>query len=807
MLDRRELLASAGAIAATVGGGAAAGARPAAASAKRGSDIRLLRLVDDDGAELLEGGRRAIVRRGELFGPWTLMEMVPSGGDFVVLEDFSRRDDGHLLIVGRDGVLHDFPKTAEPTADETGGRHLGFSRADVAASAHDLLGETLLRKGDPDYAEVARAFPPIRHIWGDTYNFLGSPETMDKVWFQYGGKSPNFDPAVHQRSIEKVRADGLVRDGLVGGALPVLRFVYPEGEGDWSEMLAFAPLHMVEGNPRFQPVWYRVSRIEGGRLKWSRTIDSFLPFPPRAADDPRRFYADLLALKTDWDTQLAEAMTIDVPERRVVDMARFGLIRAIMTRSAGDPKYGVADKNYANSEHDGFPDTFTVETEAMLEWGLSGRAGDYIDNYFGRFVRADGSILYRGPETGQFGRMLTIAAQYAERGGDPNRLLRHRAKLDGIAQVLLLLRARALRLSSDDAAYGMLSAWSEADSCLEPQPQRYMQPYFSNSTEAARGLRDLGRVWKSIGRGVGDAALVEWGRKLSDAAEQLRKDIATATQRSLLRSDGRTVLPAIAGVKEPMDVAFRRDRSDPQWRSYRAYMEMLHSGNLAPEQVRLVVDYRTQHHDVIAGIPMAYGYATGEMAGFLSYGHGYGLIQADRVPEALLLAYSHMAHQHTRGMWMAPETRKVLTDEPAAPYCSPAQLVPSLVWKWLLVFEEPEAETLWLAKGAPRAWFRDGETIAVARAPTRWGRVGYAIRPRLREGMIEATINLPAAAMSAEVRLRLRAPKGLTLAEVRLDGRPWTRFDPKEETILLPPGMPGSIGIVAHYAGKAVERG
>ena len=131
-----------------------------------------------------------------------------------------------------------------------------------------------------------------------------------------------------------------------------------------------------------------------------------------------------------------------------MNMARFGLVRAMMTRQAGSPKYGAVDKNYGGTEHDGFQDTFTVETEAMLEWGLIDRAGQYIDNYFGAFVRDDGSILYRGPETGQFGRMLTVTAQYFSSGGDAALLLKHRGRIDAVAHYLLRLRATALALPS-----------------------------------------------------------------------------------------------------------------------------------------------------------------------------------------------------------------------------------------------------------------------------------------------------------------------------------------------------------------------
>jgi hypothetical protein len=756
MLDRRQLLAGAAALA------AASAAKPARAAG--GPAFRIVRVLDD--AIVLADGRT--VRRGENAGDWTLVETAKG---FAVLEDFAHRE-GDMVFADAEGAWQVFPKTAEFTGAK--GSFLGHSKEAVFASPVDLLGSQILaRAGDPDYEEIATAFPPIRQVWLDTYNWIGTPETQDKIWFSYGGRSPNFDPAVYQPSVDAIRKAGQVWDGLLGGWLPVLRFVYPEANGDWTELLAFAPFRIDNGNPRIQPVWYRVARVESGKLKWLRHVDSYLPYPPRTADDPKAFYAELLDLRAGWNERLRGAMTVELPDNRMTDMARFSLVRAMMTRSAGFPKYGAVDKNYANNEHDGFPDTFTVETEAMLEWGLIERAGAYIDNYFGQFVRDNGTLLYRGPETGQFGRMLTVLAAYVERGGDPALLLKYRKRIDAITDILLTMRAKARELPAGDPARGMLVGWSEADAVLETDPQRYMQPYFSNSTEAARGFADLGRVWVRLGEGV-------QGQRLVEEAAALSADIQQAIKLSTLTVDSESSFPTIAGAREPFHVVLQRDKSDPQWRSYRSWMEMLHSGNLAPDQVANIVDYRARHHDTVLGLPMAYGYKTGESAGFLSYGHGYGLIQIDRVREALLMTYSHMAHQYTRGMWMAPETRKLLTDDWSAPYCGPATLVQPMMLKWLLVFEEPVKDELWLAKGCPRAWLEPGKRVAVKDAPTRWGRVSYTIEAK--RGRIEAEVELPET-MAAEVRLRLRAPR--PLRGVTIDGM---GAKVEGDTVLLRPG-------------------
>src|SRR5262249_21216232 len=146
-----------------------------------------------------DGAESVSVRRGAMIGAWTLVEILVDH-DYVVLEDFTQRA-GHMLFVNTEGVLHDFPKTAESTAIDYSKGFLGHSEAEVRASETDLLGAAILAQpGDPNYDAVAAVFQPIRKVWGDTYSFLGTPDTLDKVWFMYGGRSPNFDPAVYQPS-------------------------------------------------------------------------------------------------------------------------------------------------------------------------------------------------------------------------------------------------------------------------------------------------------------------------------------------------------------------------------------------------------------------------------------------------------------------------------------------------------------------------------------------------------------------------------------------------------------------------------
>ncbi|HSS99224.1 MAG TPA: hypothetical protein VLK33_19450, partial [Terriglobales bacterium] len=245
--------------------------------------FKLKRLIGAGSAEIEIGGKNTTARKGQLLDVWTLVEILPkqnaTQSDCIVLEDFSKIN-GDLIFVDARGVRIALPKSSETTTSESSKLYLGHTFDEVLNSAKDLLGEQLLAKSDdPEYGEVASAFEPIRKM--NTYSFVGTSETFDKVGVAYGGRTSNFDPAPYYPPINQIREKGRVLDGLVGGYLPVLRFVYPDDNGDWTEMIAFAPLRISNENKRIQPVWYRVTRIENNRLKWAKYVDSYHPFPPR----------------------------------------------------------------------------------------------------------------------------------------------------------------------------------------------------------------------------------------------------------------------------------------------------------------------------------------------------------------------------------------------------------------------------------------------------------------------------------------------------------------------------------------------
>jgi len=103
-----------------------------------------------------------------------------------------------------------------------------------------------------------------------------------------------------------------------------------------------------------------------------------------------------------------------------------------------------------------------------------------------------------------------------------------------------------------------------------------------------------------------------------------------------------------------------------------------------------------------------------------------------------------------------------------------------LLARWMLVFEEPSADVVWLAKGTPRSWLEEGKTIAVTNAPTRWGSLSFNLRSHLQAGNVEASIRWAAGARAPLVKLRLRVPAGHRINSVTANGKPWISSMPRK---------------------------
>ena len=222
---------------------------------------------------------------------------------------------------------------------------------------------------------------------------------------------------------------------------------------------------------------------------------------------------------------------------------------------------------------------------------------------------------------------------------------------------------------------------------------------------------------------------------------------------------------------------------------------MLYSGALTHGQVEDI--YNTMAHggvnrSLVLGCP---GW-NNSVSSRAPFGLAYGLLQHDMIPRFLLHFYAMSAHAYTRGTWTPPESSNFTDrDRPTRTYASTGVHIVPIYLKWMLVFEEPETRTLWLAKATPRDWLRPGEApIAVQHATTRYGRVCFALSAATAGAggyVVRANVTLPASfgtagsKPSGGVRLRIRAPveHAGRMSGVTVGGKAWAGFDAATETV------------------------
>jgi hypothetical protein len=754
--------------------------------AKGASEIRTLlpikartpgfKVIDLDAVQqkavvLDAAGKELSLLKHQKIGPWALMAVIEEGNRRIaVFEDIEDRK-GSLVYLAGEGIVASLPKSLERTSFPAETLYGGHKPDEIIKNRKDILGEEVLAlSGDPTFERVAPLLPPLR-----VPTFVGTRYSIDKPTFDYGAFSDEIYVDVGKvfPEIAAARKKLEVYEGIVGGWLPVPRFLFPAGEKRAWDVVIFA-----EENPaKFwtQPLWFRILLIEDGQVKEAHHFYHHLPYPPRGEPQAQDFYRALLKVNTEWQKALDPPMKIEVPEQTINDFCRHALAMEMITRVGNHPKYGYPPLGginvfggYGYSNVDTFQDVFNSSVITFSEWGLFNIAKGYIDDYFSESVRDDGSIDTRGPETGQYGLMLAAVAKYYNYAKDDQLILRHLIKIQGIVNMFYALRAESKKVPTDDPSYGIIRGWSEHDSCLKEKPYDLIQPFFSNSADASRGFTDMGRVFVEVGRKSANKALAEEGTTMVREAEEMKKDLYAGIQKTMRTNTVPPFLPGTAGDKTNVFQG-------------RVHAEMMQSGLMTRDMAAAIARFHSEGGRKLVG-----------RGGFLYYGFGYGVLQHDWIKEFILSYYSILAHGYSPGTWMSVESA-ALDMSRFAPYCTCSELTIPVLTKWMLVFEDPNEPVLWLAKATPQGWLENGRKISVTGAPTRFGTVGYELRSEIAKGKIFGTVTLPAGAIQPIIKVRVRVPENKKIKSVLVNGQPWKDFDSAQDVVVLGSSLKGQV--------------
>jgi hypothetical protein len=177
------------------------------------------------------------------------------------------------------------------------------------------------------------------------------------------------------------------------------------------------------------------------------------------------------------------------------------------------------------------------------------------------------------------------------------------------------------------------------------------------------------------------------------------------------------------------------------------------------------------------------------------------LADLDRPDLLVLTLYAKLAHGMTRGTFIAGEGDTIgpvppgaCAQAPDGEYFRSMYLPPSSASNDLFLAtlreqlvhwfarEDGRPRGLQLAYATPRAWLAHGKRIAVRGLPTPYGRLGYTIESRVRDGYLNVELTVPGKRRIGELGLRVRVPASKRVLRARI-GR--TTLVPEGETFDL----------------------
>jgi hypothetical protein len=358
------------------------------------------------------------------------------------------------------------------------------------------------------------------------------------------------------------------------------------------------------------------------------------------------------------------------------------------------------------------------------------------------------------------------------------------------------LQDEALKLPATDRGYGLIHGWCESDSCLAPNPEVWNKPYYANSAFTVRGWREIAAVWSKSGFPRGEALAAEWEQR----ADRLQKKLLESLEANTKHDMSPPYVPLLPGSPDTFRESMAKDRpSEQQW-PHRCYAEFVQANALPPAQANAVIDTMRAYGATTLGVLANVGRPTPDdraILGFVSYGYAQMLLRLGRIEEYILFLYAHRYHAHSRGSWTAGEVTGITGG--GAIFCIPAQQTIPMLVRWMLVFEDSDAQVLYFGRAIPREWIATGKPIAIENAPTRYGRVGYRLETS-NPNTLHASVQLSSGkSQPKELHVSFRVPKDNTLSDVTVNGKK-ASFDEQHETVVIAPNGERNFEVVARLS-------
>ena len=605
-------------------------------------------------------------------------------------------------------------------------QYLGHTLEEIMNSPKDILGNELLKNGNPDYDSLRGVLPEITE---DAYCFLSGASSHGGVTVDRLG---NITPQLSGRDnsptllFEPTKYDpalcGIVpSQHFLDGRFPILFNVFA-GNRDITELLYFVD----SGDPDRDPiVWIREKKYKKEDPVTFTLRYGVKEFSHGYADKT----ADIFEVSSDiFNDTLAHTLNhwikftdsgsrLDLPIEELVKVTEGAMISAASTFTGPRPHYG--HKYYGKELHDNFPPNYIWSIEAAILTGHERWAREIFEHLMNYGLTDEGKFCYRqgpfisGASAVEYAMILWLAYRYKNRLFPNGIDKEYIEKLCGMGNIIL----SHLTPCPEFDGLELIKMCAEADNNVR------VNVYLNNNLWAIRGLEALNSLCK-IDKFANSAHIIRQNIDL-----MLKKNVSTNTEFGdvppfrfgyhtipyTLSNCKTHLLPDDEKEKEKyfykpegrrdFDVT-DQEITENTYANYRYYPEIL-SSMLLPE-------------NLASGIYNMRESLGGNMLGMTRFrtwindwpviNYARFLLETGKIDKYLLLLYAHTQHHGHPNLMCYYEQVKPY-GKVSAHDCVPSLLTTPIMTSWMLAYETVDNQRLRLFSAVPAEWFSKGFSV------------------------------------------------------------------------------------------------
>jgi hypothetical protein len=743
------------------------------------------------------GNRPSTLRQGQSLDGWKLVAIPEMNGVLTAVFEKHATHRGALAYVTEgEGTIAWIPKQIgalssirpRPTNTPQG---VKLERADHYVPGPDVTGQYLLSSTqDPCYENVA-ALGAEYIGWTLVANEQGGPATClylepDGTSREMAGKPDGaatwepdqlgrfFDPSelLPDDNPELYEyLPGYSKRTLLGGYLPVANI------GVWNATHAcgYEVMVLLPPGADAKPM---------ARVRAMLSKDTVRTVPPdpdgRAYVErfwncgPSEFFSELAGIWNRWSTLYESSMPVDIPDPWLLDAARAGITLSRCSCRGLEPTYQIGEGAYTKipeRSHALFPVAHYEFIWAQQLWGLTNDADAYAQYYLDKYILPDGNFLYNTQDQVEAplnaGIFLMNSARSYDYTHNVNALRKRLPVLERmIDYVLERYEYSKHTFAPGDRRYGLIYGSPEADLGDPNNDFPKSHPlYYQNSACIWRGFQEHARCLHLAAKATHDDALLASATRYQNIAKEMRYNIQASLAATLALRNPEMKAAGITPFT-PGDI-HRQPKELSSYENHRFMQDWFLADWGDPS-----LDIGHLRHREIAGLQILGLHTDGAWArtsNFMDHGSLAVKIRQDDYRPFLLNLYALLCYAADSGNRYAPEDALIPGSYPGEgnrygwASVINSTLQPAMGLRWLLCYEDSDADVCHLQKAAPKHWFAASKKISVRQCPTRFGVIGWETLA-LSDHSWKIVLDV-ADGFSGDVRIHIHAPDGHPLRQ------------------------------------------